>query len=603
MRRLGRLRWVLALLATPIVLLLVAHGMLVYALPLDRVASRLTADLGYPVDVKSVTARILPSPRVRLHEVEIAGSISVENAEIELRLLPLLRGDFEGGSAWLRGVEVAITRRADGGVEIEGLAQAPAQRPETAPPPLSGAGVIPSLPPLHVRGAVIHYRDEQAPDGTATTEVHLSHVDLRTRQADNSLTAVGRGRIGGADDETNLQIEAEVGAPADGKRPIRVSIQTEGLDPEPVPRHLPAKWGVRAARGSLKAKIDLAWNDPVGFEGALDLKFTESEVQYAGINATGDVEFQAKLDNRGAFQLSDGVLRADAAHLGPLDTREVRARLGHEGDTVTFETLAFESWGGSIETSGTITVGEPLSFDLQVDADNLSLYRLEHPRGGDPPEDQIRMSVHGPVHGYWTGGDGWLERIAGELQVSMHGGELLSGDMFESLMRVMPRHYPEHHDPSRKSTMDTTPLEKLEAGFELDSGRARTQDLVVVTEDYQIETGGWLDGAGEYRFEGNLVFTPKGLSRVLAAASVQGRHDGRGGLPSCPFAISGNFATGKFKVHLDDQPLAALVILPWAVSQMTEATVDLFDASKNGIDRTVDFFEGMDGDEPEPSPE
>ena len=44
----------------------------------------------------------------------------------------------------------------------------------------------------------------------------------------------------------------------------------------------------------------------MGFEGALDLKFTESEVQYAGINATGDVEFQAKIHDRGAFQLADG---------------------------------------------------------------------------------------------------------------------------------------------------------------------------------------------------------------------------------------------------------------------------------------------------------
>lgn len=343
MRRLGRMRWALGLLAMPIVLLLVAHGMLVYALPLDRVTSRVTADLGYPVDAKSITARIFPSPRLRLHEVEIAGSISIEHAEIELRLLPLLRGDFEGGGAWLRGVEVGITRRADGGVEIEGLARTPAQPPETPPPPHAGAGTIPSLPPLHLRGAVIRYRDEHAPNGTATTEVHLSHVDLRTHQAENSLTAVGRGRIGGSADETNLRIEAEVGAPVEGKRPIRVSIQTQGLDPEPVPRHLPAQWGVRAAQGSLDAKIDLAWNDPAGFEGTLDLKFTESEVQYAGIHADGDVEFQAKLHDRGAFQLTEGVLRADAVRFGPLDTQEVRARLGHEGHTVTFETLAFES--------------------------------------------------------------------------------------------------------------------------------------------------------------------------------------------------------------------------------------------------------------------
>ena len=72
------------------------------ALPLDRVTRRTTADLGYPVEAKSITARILPRPRVRLHEVEIARSISVEHAEIELRLLPLLRGNFEGGDASLR---------------------------------------------------------------------------------------------------------------------------------------------------------------------------------------------------------------------------------------------------------------------------------------------------------------------------------------------------------------------------------------------------------------------------------------------------------------------------------------------------------------------
>lgn len=39
------------------------------------------------------------------------------------------------------------------------------------------------------------------------------------------------------------------------------------------------------------------------------------------------------------------------------------------------------------------------------------------------------------------------------------------------------------------------------------------------------------------------------------------------------------------------------------VSQMTETTSDLFDASKDGIDRTVDFFNGEGRDDPTPSPE
>ena len=57
MRRIGRLRWVLAFAALPIILVLFAHALLVYVLPLDRVIGRISDDLGYPVHAASITTR------------------------------------------------------------------------------------------------------------------------------------------------------------------------------------------------------------------------------------------------------------------------------------------------------------------------------------------------------------------------------------------------------------------------------------------------------------------------------------------------------------------------------------------------------------------
>ena len=165
---------------------------------------------------------------------------------------------------------------------------------------------------------------------------------------------------------------------------------------------------------------------------------------------------------------------------------------------MTFDELRFGAWEGTVSATGTVTVEDPLAFELELDARDLSLHSLTNPRGGALPDDPIRMDLRGPVRGHWIGGEDWLEPIAGRLALSMHGGEVPSGDMVESLARALPKHFAERHQPGEEQFMDTTRLEKLEAHFDLAvaSHRAETEDLVIVTADYVIEAAGSLRPSG-----------------------------------------------------------------------------------------------------------
>lgn len=577
------------LIALPVAALLLLHLLLAVALPEEAITEWISEDLGVPVRVASASAWLLPSPRLRVVDARVGGVIRVAETDIALRLGSLLRGDLGGGRAELHGVTLGLVRTADG-VSVEGLPTGEKDTGEAETPARIERWKVPSAPTITLHDAVVRYTDETASGGTASTEVRFEDLRVRAYHDRDSLDLAAHGSIG--DGPGELDVEAAVAAAVGDRRPVRMTITTRGLDPEPVPRHLPAKWGIRSTRGVMDAQIELAWNDPEDFRGRLDLRFRDAEIDYAGIAVSGAVAFRADMRDDRHFALTGGVLEADRAVLHVLDLAPVKAQLSFTRDRLALDSLTATSWEGEVEAKGTVDVDDGLDLDLALEGRGLSLYRLEHPRGGSPPEDPVLLDVRGTLRGPWTGGAGWLEPLGGELDVAMHGGRVFSGDVLDTLVVSMPRHYAEHHEPSKGTALETTPLERLTGHFTLGGGHATSKDLVLVTEDYEIDAAGWLDGAAGYRFQGSLAFTPKGLSRVLAASSIRARHSERGRLPACPFAISGNLESGHFEVDLDEQPLTALVLLPWTVNSLTEGTAEAWEAGKRGVDRSVDWMNG-----------
>ena len=189
------------------------------------------------------------------------------------------------------------------------------------------------------------------------------------------------------------------------------------------------------------------------------------------------------------------------------------------------------------------------------------------------------MDADGSFHGHWTGGVDWLTPIDGSVQVSMRGGLAPSTRLLESIAKALPSHWPRRGDTPESPQLDKTRLEQLTASFRTEAGRLHTNDLMVITRDYRITGKGSVGPTGDYDLDGNLLFTREGLSRLLTAASIHGRHTSRSGLPGVPFRVSGNLEDGRYQVHLAQQPLSTLVILPWTVGGVTGTATDALKAA------------------------
>jgi len=580
--------------ACAVLLLLALQAALSRALPLDALIEKWATNLGVPVRVDSATARLLPYPSVRLEGLAFERDITIERAVVKLRILALLRGGFEGGRVRIRGAHVTLLRRADGSVQLGDLATAvetgdrakPASRPRA----------LPALPHAELRDTVIRYVDHTVSSGQQVTELHLRTTDVRTHHASDELEIHASGRLDSESGSDSLHVAVQLGAaPEQGKRPLSVDIQMDGIDPARVVPHLPRKWGIRAAVGSLAGRIFLAWGQVDGFDGELDLHFSPGTADYAGVHCGGQIDFQAQLHDDGEFSLTDGRVRADTASFGPIDARELKGRLGYTKHVVTFDALEFEGWGGSVSAKGTLTVEHPLAFDLELAAKGLAPERFgqpDHPL----PDDPMRMDAEASLRGNWQGGADWLVPIHGSARLSMQGGQVPSGKLLDTLVERLPSHWPRHEGDTPHKSLDTTPLQRLSASFDVEGERAYTRDLTLVTEEYNITAEGSIGSSSDYAFDGAFAFAPKGLMRLLAAARIDGRPDQRGKAPKVPFKVTGNLADGSYSVHVEQQPLTALVIIPLSVHGVTETTSDALEAGERAVGSAVDWLKQR-GDE------
>jgi len=542
-----------------VLLLLALQAALSRVLPLDALIEKWATNLGVPVRVDSATARLLPYPSVRLEGLAFERDITIERAVVKLRILALLRGGFEGARVRIRGAHVTLLRRADGSVQL-GDVETAVETGDRAKP-ASRPRALPALPHAELRDTVIRYVDHTVSSGQQVTELHLRTTDVRTHHASDELEIHASGRLDAESGSDSLHVAVQLGAaPEQGKRPLSVDIQMDGIDPARVVPHLPRKWGIRAAVGSLAGRIFLAWGQVDGFDGELDLHFSPGTADY-----------------------------------GPIDARELKGRLGYTKHVVTFDALEFEGWGGSVSAKGTLTVEHPLAFDLELAAKGLAPERFgqpDHPL----PDDPMRMDAEASLRGNWQGGADWLVPIHGSARLSMQGGQVPSGKLLDTLVERLPSHWPRHEGDTPHKSLDTTPLQRLSASFDVEGERAYTRDLTLVTEEYNITAEGSIGSSSDYAFDGAFAFAPKGLMRLLAAARIDGRPDQRGKAPKVPFKVTGNLADGSYSVHVEQQPLTALVIIPLSVHGVTETTSDALEAGERAVGSAVDWLKQR-GDE------
>ena len=129
-------KWVLVVLFVFVVLITVAVAVLPSLVDTPRVqaliASSATQALGRPVKFRAVSVAVLPLPAVVLEGLEVAEDptfgpapfLKLKQAEIRLRLWPLLRLRVELGDFVLKEPAIALIQRADGRWNITSLGQA-----------------------------------------------------------------------------------------------------------------------------------------------------------------------------------------------------------------------------------------------------------------------------------------------------------------------------------------------------------------------------------------------------------------------------------------------------------------------------------------------
>jgi len=425
--------------------------------------------------------------------------------------------------------------------------------------------------------------------------VQVERAELRPR--DDAFEFALSARLG--DGPGRLELSGQVGSPAPtGRRPASLEIRSRGVDPARAVAYLPPRWGIRAAAGPMDGRIALAWDAQDSFSGELDLHFADASADYAGVELAGRVDFSATLRDDGRFSLSEGRAHAESARWAGLDARAADATLGYRGDVLRFDALDFDTWGGRLHASGTVTTGDPVGFDLELQGEALELGQIAARVSGEDAaaSEPTRVEVSAHVQGTWTGGEDWLAPIRGSGHSSMRGGLIPSGEVLESVVLALPRRWPRSGEPRREGWMEQTPLELLTASFELEGGRVHTHDLELRTAPYAIRGRGWIGSAGDYALDADLAFSPVGLSKLLAAASVRGRHDGRGQLPAVPFRVTGDLVQGHYRVHLLEQPLTTLVLVPWAVGEVSETASGAVRAGRRAVGAAEHWMTRKPGD-------
>lgn len=218
---------------------LVGVGTLVVAPRLATpLASQAAQALGRAVHVSSVAVTLFPVPAVRLKGIEIAEGatfgdtpfVTLDQADVRVRLRELLHGDVVLNSVVLRQPHVRIIQNADGRVNVESLGQTQPGTPETAE---AGGGASEAAALLgtrvQVEGGVVSYLSQDADD--VWVEYDLEDVALAVT-AGSTVAFEGTGRLEPGDVGVDIAdgTLALDDAPKIGDAPLRARMTLNARD-------------------------------------------------------------------------------------------------------------------------------------------------------------------------------------------------------------------------------------------------------------------------------------------------------------------------------------------------------------------------------------
>jgi uncharacterized protein involved in outer membrane biogenesis len=241
-------RWLVAGVVAVLVLTIAAMAAIPWIVDTPRVQSLIASSasqaLARPVKFRSVSVSVLPYPAVRLHGLEIAedpafgGSpfVRLDDADLRLKLGPLLRGQVEFATLVLKQPVIALIQGPDGRWNFASLGTAR----ETAAAPRAartgGTGLAPAglVSRIVIDKGLVTYDLRTA--GGATVRQRFEDVDGTLSPRAGGLSFSGAGRV--MPGELALKItEGTLGL--SGARTltdagVRAQVELEGRDVQPV---------------------------------------------------------------------------------------------------------------------------------------------------------------------------------------------------------------------------------------------------------------------------------------------------------------------------------------------------------------------------------
>jgi hypothetical protein len=376
-------------------------------------------------------------------------------------------------------------------------------------------------------------------------------------------------------------------APEAGRHPLDIpwdlALGLRGVDAEAVRQLLPAGWRISAASGVLDGHLDLAGRPRETVSGHLSVDLEQGNAEHAGIHHEAPLHFETAISfGAEPTRLSDAHVASASARVAGRTGTELRASFAYSEKVLDLAEGAFSIFGGTTQHHGRIHFTETPDFDLE-----------SHLRGIDvgqifdnlDPELEPTLEWKSTLEGQWTGQDDWLNTLEGKVRLDLEGGSLPGSRVLQSISRALLSRVP-GVAAQGKEPPPRTPIRHAGATFEVAQGRARTDDLEVVTGDYVLKAGGRIDADQSIELEGRVALTVTGVDSVLSMAGFG--LEGLASLPVAPIRATGTLREPHFETDAADLPVRAWKLVPRTVGAARGAV-------EKGAGLVIDAAKGAGG--------
>jgi AsmA protein len=381
------LLWLLGL--TVILVAVAAVVVPIYVDPNDfkgPIARQLEGRLGRTVEIQGdISLSVFPWLGLEVGRVTLGSPpgfaeptfASVEQADVRVKLLPLLRREVEMDTVSVRGLDLRLVRDRTGRTSWEGLPGAGEAAAAATPP--AEAAARPGLAALAVGGLAVQDARVRWRDEASGQELTVEDLDLRTGAiaSGQPVPVQASAQVRSGTPETTVDVGLEGRLEVDLERSV-YRMRELALQARAAGARLPGQGADLELRG--QADLDLAQQTlkavplrlkALGIEAELSVvvEAIQTAPRYNAALDTRDVDLRAVLGRLGAGPIA-------TADPGALTRAALETRVSGTAESASLSPFVLRLDGSTVEGRVTLAsfAGPAVRFDLQADHLDLDRY-------------------------------------------------------------------------------------------------------------------------------------------------------------------------------------------------------------------------------------